>query len=230
MRSDAGHSGSVSTENTGRPQDAETLARVLGGRASAIDASLPPAAFGAAYLLNDGEISTASIAALAISIVIAGWRIRRGARPLAVLVSVLGVIAGAIIALRTGNAADFFLVRFGSNVLSALGWIISIMLRWPFLGLIVGALLRQGRRWRRDPDLLRAYNRASWVWVGQYVLRLAVFLPLWQINAVAALSIAQVALTWPLVAVCIAASWWVLRRVLPQGHPGINHPREVVAA
>jgi hypothetical protein len=33
-----------------------------------------------------------------------------------------------------------------------------------------------------------------------------------------------VVLTWPLVAACLAVSWWVLRRTLPPGHPGLRHP------
>lgn len=208
-------------KDTGEP----SLTRMLGGRASAIDASLPPVAFGAGWFLSSGSITVGATAAVALSVLIALWRLRSGARPLAVLVSLLAVVLGAIIALRTGNAADFFLVRFGTNIVSAVAWMVSIAVRWPLLGLIVGTMLGQGRRWRRDPDLLRAYQFASWVWVGQYVLRLVVFLPLWWAHAVAALSIAQVVLTWPLVALCVSASWWVLRRRLPEGHPGIRRPR-----
>ena len=92
------------------------------------------------------------------------------------------------------------------------------------LGLVVGTLLGQRTRWRRDRDLLRGYQRASWVWVGQYVVRLGVFLPLYAADAVVALGVAQVALTWPLVALCIALSWPLVRSALPEGHGGIRHP------
>jgi hypothetical protein len=46
------------------------------------------------------------------------------------------------------------------------GLAVSIAVRWPLLGLVVGTALGQRTRWRRDPDLLRGYRRASWVWVG----------------------------------------------------------------
>ena len=131
---------------------------------------------------------------------------------------------GAVVALRTGNAADFFLIRLVTNALSALAWTTSIAVRWPFLGLIVGTVLARGKQWRRDPAMLRAYNRASWVWVGQYLVRLAVFVPLWMVDATAALVVAQAALTWPLVALCVGVSLWVLRRSLPDEHPGVRHP------
>jgi hypothetical protein len=111
-----------------------------------------------------------------------------------------------------------------SNAASALAWTASIVVRWPLLGVIVGLVLGQRTRWRRDPALLRAYMRASWVWVGQYLVRLAVFVPLYLADQPVALGVARVALTWPLVALCLAASWWVLRRALPSDHPGLRHP------
>lgn len=201
------------------------MLHVLGGRTSAIDASLPPVAFGLGWFLGGESIATGGAAAVLVAAVIGGWRLRAGARPLAVLVSLLAVLLGSVIALHTGNAADFFLVRLVTNALSGLVWMLSIALRWPLLGVVVGTLLGQGRAWRRDPALLRAYNRASWIWVCQYLVRLVVFIPLWLVNAVLALSAAQVLLTWPLVALCVAVSWWVLRRSLPDGHPGLRHPQ-----
>jgi hypothetical protein len=90
--------------------------------------------------------------------------------------------------------------------------------------LVVGTVLGQRTRWRRDPDLLRGYQRASWVWVGQYLVRLAVFIPLYVADAVVALGVARTVLTWPLVALCVALSWPVLRSALPPGHGGLRHP------
>jgi hypothetical protein len=55
------------------------------------------------------------------------------------------------------------------------------------------------------------------VWVGQYLVRLAVFVPLYLAGQVVALTAARVALSWPLVAASLALSWWVLRRTLPAG-------------
>ncbi|WP_223839627.1 DUF3159 domain-containing protein [Saccharopolyspora pogona] len=205
--------------------DRDSFMRLLGGRGSAVDASLPPIAFGLGWFLGGESIAIGGGAAVVVGALIAGWRLQRGARPLAVLISLLAVLGGALIALYTGDAADFFLPRLASNVLSALVWMISIVIRWPLLGVVVGAALGQARRWRRDPVLLRAYSRASWVWVGQYMVRLVVFIPLWLLGATGALTIAQVVLTWPLVAVCMAASWWVVRRSLPPEHPGLRHPR-----
>ena len=224
-----GHAGTVTDDRQtetapGRDADRDSLMALLGGRTSAIDASLPPVVFGLGWFAFGESIAAGGTAAVLVGAVIAGWRLHKGDRPLAVLVSLLAVMFGAIIALRTGYAADFFLIRLVTNPASALAWLVSMAVRWPLLGLVVGTVLGQGRKWRRDPALMRAYTRASWVWVGQYVLRLVVFIPLWMANAVVALSVAQLLLTWPLVAVCVAGSWWVLRRALPDDHPGLRHP------
>ncbi|KEI43217.1 DUF3159 domain-containing protein [Saccharopolyspora rectivirgula] len=208
--------------------DRESLMQLLGGRTSALDASLPPVAFVAGWYFGGESIAVGSAVAVLTGAVLGGWRLHRGARPRAVLVSLLAVMLGAVIALRTGQAADFFLIRVVSNAASALAWLTSIGFRWPLLGVVVGTLLRQGKKWRQDPDLVRSYGLASWVWVGQYAIRLAVFIPLWLIDAVVALGVAQVVLTWPLVAVCVLTSWWVLRRTLPADHPGLRHPRPAV--
>lgn len=203
----------------------DSLARLLGGRAGAIDATLPPLAFGVGWLVSGRSIGAGVIAALVVGAIVAGWRLRKGTRPRAVLIGLLGVCAAGLVALYTGRAQDFFLLQILSNGASALAWLISIVVRWPFLGIIAGAALGQKTRWRKDPALLRAYGRASVVWIFQYLIRLLVFVPLWYFGFTASLTIARVALTWPLITACLAVSWWVLRRSLPPGHPGIRHPQ-----
>ena len=206
-----------------------SLTEVLGGRGGAVDATVPVAVFVAAGLLAETLGRSAPLAwgggaAVLAAGVIAVVRVRAGTAPRAVAFGLLGVAVAAVIALSTGRAADFFLVRIVSNAVSGLAWAVSIVVRWPLLGLVASMLLGQRTRWRCDPDLLRGYQRASWVWVAQYVARLAVFLPLYFADAVVALAIAQTVLTWPLVAVCIALSWPVVRSALPEGHGGVRHP------
>jgi len=208
----------------GAPTRDDSLAALLGGRRGATDATVPTVAFVAAWLLPGHHVTWGAIGALSTGFALGGWRLYRGDRPRAVLVGLLIVAVAALVALRTGRAADFFLVQILTNIASGLAWAVSIALRWPLLGVVVGAVLRQRTAWRRDPDLLRAYGRASWVWVGQYAVRVAALVPLWYAGQTVALAVARVALTWPLVAACVAVSWWVLRRSLPADHPGLRLP------
>lgn len=216
--------------STADPDRPESLADLLGGRRGALDATLPPVAFGVGWLAGGGSVWAGVLAALAAGAVVAGWRVRRGDRPRSVLVGLLAVCLAAVVALRTGRAVDFFLLQLVSNAASALAWMVSIVVRWPLLGLVVGTVLGQGGRWRRDPALLRAYRRGSWIWVAQYAIRLVVFVPLYYADQVVALVVARALLTWPLVVACLAVSWWVIRRSLPAGHPGLRHPRPAASA
>lgn len=207
----------------------ESLADLLGGRRAALDSVLPVAGFAVGWLAGGRSIALGAGIAVLAGAAVAAWRLRQGRAPAATVISLLLVCLGAIVALRTGRAEDFFLVRLLSNAASALAWAGSILVRWPLLGLVVGTVLGQRTQWRRDPALLRAYQAASWVWVGQYLVRLLIFVPLWWAGQVVWLATAQVTLTWPLVAACLAASWWVFRRNLPSEHPGIRQPRPVAS-
>ena len=202
----------------------ESLAELLNGRRAAVDATLPALGFVAGWLVAGRSIWAGAGVAVACAIAVSVWRLRAGEKPRAVLIGLLGVCVAALIALHTGRAEDFFLLQLLSNAASALVWAVSIVIRWPLLGLVVGAVLGQRTRWRRDPALLRAYCRAGWIWVLQYVIRVAVFLPLSAGGQVMGLAVARALLSWPLVAACLAVSWWVIRRSLPADHPGLRHP------
>lgn len=209
-----------------RAPERESLAVLLGGRRGALDASVPPVAFVLGWLVADRSVGWGACAAVTVAALVGVVRLVRGQRIGAVLVSLAAVVLAAYVALSTGRAEDFFLVQLLSNGLSGLAWAVSILLRWPLLGVVVGALLGQRTRWRRDPALLRAYSLASWVWVfGQYTVRVVVFGALWYSGHVVALGIARTVLTWPLVALTIAVSGWVLHRALPPSHPGIRRPQ-----
>ncbi len=207
------------------PDPPESLTALLGGRRAALDATAPAVAFVAVWLVSGRSLGWGAGAALVTGAAVAAVRWRRGDRLLAALLGLLGVLVAALIALYTGRAADFFLAQLLSNVVSALVWAVSVLARWPLLGVIVGGVLGQRTSWRHDPALLRAYSLASWVWVGQYLIRVAVFTPLWVAGSVVALGVARVALSWPLVAACVAVSGAVLVRVLPANHPGLRSVR-----
>ncbi|WP_380167043.1 DUF3159 domain-containing protein [Jannaschia sp. R86511] len=203
--------------------DPDSLVRLLGGRTGAVDASAPGLVFVGVLLLSDDllvPVAAAVVTALLLGLV----RVLRGRAPRAAALGLLGTLVSALVVARTGRAEDFFLLQLLANGVSALAWTLSVWLRRPLLGLVVGGVLRQRTAWRRDPDLLRAYSLASWWWVGSYVLRFVVFVSLWSAGQVVALGLARAALSWPLVTTVVGLSWWTVRQVLPDGHPGLRHP------
>ena len=85
-------------------------------------------------------------------------------------------------------------------------------MRWPLIGVFIGPLVGEGMEWRKDPRLLRVYTRASWIWVGLFVLRLAVQLPLYLAEDLVALGVAKTAMGFPIFAIAVWLSYLVLRK------------------
>lgn len=208
----------------------DTLVSLLGGKRGAFDATAPLVVFILTWILGNHSIAWAAGASLAAAAVIALVRLRQRKKPRAVVLGLLSVSVACLIVLYTGRAQDILLPRIVSNAASALVWAGFIVFRRPLLGLIVGGLLGQKTRWRRDPDLMRAYSAASWVWVGMYVLRVAILTPFWNSDsddlAVIGGGVAQVLLSWPLLVLCLLVSGWVMKVVLPNDHPGLRHPAD----
>ena len=72
--------------------------------------------------------------------------------------------------------------------------------------------------------LLKAYSRVTWLWAILSLVRAAIQIPLIQAGQLAWLG-ATPFLFYGLVAITIAASWWVIKRTLPADHPGIRQPQ-----
>ena len=208
--------------------EAHPLSALLGGVRGALESILPPLAFVTTYIALGGDSEEALTWAIAVAVVLAlgfaAWRLAERKRPTRVLGSLLVVALGAYIAARTGSAAAFFWPRVLLNVLSALAFAVANVLRWPLLGVIIGPIVGTGMKWRKDPDLLRAYSRASWLWVLLNLVRAAVLFPLIEANALWGLA-ASGAFFYLLVLATVFASWAIIKKSLPEGHPGIRQPR-----
>src|SRR4051812_7091214 len=121
----------------------ESLADLLGGWRSAVGTAVPVVGFAAGWLAGGDSIRLARGVAVLAGAAVAGWQLRQGRRPVGTVASLLVVCVGGIVALRTGRAEDFFLVRALTNAASALVWAGSILVRRPLLGLVVGGVLGQ---------------------------------------------------------------------------------------
>lgn len=184
----------------------------------------PPIVFVLAYALSGSQLAWAIGAALVLALLLASWRLLRGERPVRVVGALLVVALGALVAAYTGNAVAYFWPLVLANVVSALAFAVSILVRWPLLGVIVGPIAGTRMRWRSDPDLLRAYSRASWLWVGLNLIRAAVQVPLIEGENLWALAAVR-PVFYLLVLGTIWLSWVVIKRSLPADHPGIRTVR-----
>lgn len=200
------------------------LTALIGGPRGALEGMAPPIVFVVAYALSGYELAWAIGAALVAGVILAIWRLMRGERPVRVVGALFVVALGALVAAYTGSAVAYFWPLVLANIVSALAFAVSILVRWPLLGVIVGPIVGTRMRWRADPDLMRAYSRASWLWVALNLIRAAVQVPLIEGENLWALAAVR-PIFYVLVLTTIWLSWIVIRRSLPADHPGIRTVR-----
>ncbi len=198
---------------TSEPSDTPPpLVDALGGPLGMAESVIPSAAFVLAYTASGQDTRLSVIVAVALGAVFGIARLARGQTPQFALAGLGGLALSAYVVSRTGRAEDFFVPGLLANAAYALAYAISIAVRWPLLGVIISVASQRGMEWREDPAQVRAYSRASWIWVALFSLRLAVQLPLYLSGAVVALGVARVAMGIPLFVVGIWLSWLALRR------------------
>lgn len=199
--------------------DAVSLQAAFGGKAGLLEAGLPGLLFVLAYTFSGRDLRLALIIALASAAVLSIISIVQRRSVQYALSGFFGVGIAVFIASRTGRAEDIYLPGLLYNAGYALAFVISIVARWPIIGVMLALITQAGMGWRKDPVLVRAYTRACWVWVGMFVVRLAVQLPLYLIgeDALVALGTARVALGVPLYLVVLWVTYRVLKASVPVG-------------
>ncbi len=194
---------------------APTLAEAVGGPLGILESSLPAVAFVVAYIISGSDTNASAIVAVALALVLTVLRLARRESPRHALSGLVGVAFAAFIATRSGRAENFFLPGLLANAAYAAAFLISLAARWPLVGVIVGQLDGEGNQWREDPARVRAFVRATWLWAGLFLVRLAVQLPLYLAGAVVALGIARTAMGLPLFGLGLWLTWRLVRRNTP---------------
>lgn len=197
--------------------DRFSIAAAVGGGRGIIESGLPAVVFITFYTVTSGDLTVAVWAAIVAGVISMVVRLARRETVQFAISGFIGVAIAAFIAQRTGRAENFFLPGLLINLGYAAAYAISVLVRWPLIGVIVGTLTGEGTGWRRDPLKVRAFSIASWIWVVMFLVRVAVQLPLYLASAVVALGVARLAMGWPLFFLCVWLSWLVLRPLYAHG-------------
>ncbi|MBP7818595.1 MAG: DUF3159 domain-containing protein [Rhodoluna sp.] len=191
--------------------DRESLMASLGGWLGIIQSSIPAALFVLVFALTK-ETVAAVVVSLSVSTGFVVLQIITRKPLTQAIAGALGIALSAYLTLRDGgHPADYFVQGFITNIAYGSALALSVLVRWPLIGFLVGLLKGEPLGWRTDKKLLRRADLATMLFVALFSLRLLVQLPLYFANQIEGLGIARVAMGVPLYALCIWLSWLLLR-------------------
>lgn len=192
------------------PKATPTILDQMGGISGLVSSTVPVVAFVLVNVLT--SLTPAVIAALAVAVGIAVWRLVRREALQPAVSGLFGVGICAFIAYRTGEAKDFFLPGIWYSAALAVVFLVSVLVRWPLAGVIWEGINGQGRGWRKNPRLLRAYTVASLLWFAVFASKFVVQNWLYDSDQTGWLGIARLAMGYPLAAVALLGTIWAVRR------------------
>jgi hypothetical protein len=225
------------TSTTGAPTvSTETVEHVvrarlsssLGGRRGIVEGALPTVGFTLAYVITH-ELRTALILSVSLAVVLLVLRIVARQPVQFVVNSLVGIGVAALFASRSGRAEDVFLPGIIYNAVYAVVMTLSVVLRWPVVGLMIGSVTGDVTAWRNDPAIVRLCSKLTWILAAPCAIRVAVQYPLYLAGQVGWLGASKIALGWPLQ----VASLSLMAYLLARGHTPMQVPAaspEAVAA
>lgn len=192
-----------------------SLIDAFGGVRGMVDMTVPGFVFVVAYTITT-SLGTAVWSAVGVMALLVVLRLLRKETLKHAFGGVLGVGIGAFVAMKSGKAEDFYLPSMLYGVGLGVVYLISVLVRWPLLGIMLGPVLGENMTWRtRNPGRLAAYTKATWVWVALFALRAAITFPLYWAHKVTWLGVAKIALGVPPWLVAIYLSWLILSKAPP---------------
>jgi hypothetical protein len=187
-----------------------TLLEQMGGISGLIYSSIPIIVFVLANALLglQAGIWTALGSAVAITVV---RMVRK--EPLQPAVSgFFGVAIAAFIAFRTGSAKGFFLFGIWASLVYCGVFLLSLLVRWPLVGVVWNLLNGTGQAWRRDRSSRFGYDLATLTMAAMFAARFVVQRWLYDANHTGWLAVAKLVMGYPLYALVLVVVVWAVRR------------------
>jgi len=195
-------------------EDRDKVIGALGGTKGLIDSGLPAIVFLIAFNVTK-DVRTAITSALALSLVLAIFRLARKDTIQHSISGVVGVLICAYFANRSGNATDFYIPKLLTNLGYGSVYLIANLFGWPILGLVLGPLLGENLTWRNKPARKKMYLKASWIWVAMFFSRIAVQYPIYRSGNVNLLGTVNLAMGYPLFFAAAYGTWLVIKSEPP---------------
>ncbi|MFW0790393.1 DUF3159 domain-containing protein [Gordonia sp. CPCC 205333] len=182
----------------------------MGGVSGLIYSTLPIVVFVPANMIFN--LTGAIIAALACAMVIFVIRLVRREQLSPAISGLFGVAICAYIAHRTGSAKGYFLFGIWVTLVYAGIFVLSILVRWPLVGVAWNAINGNGHSWRKHRPTLVAYDIATALWALVFGARYLVQSSLYDSSHTGWLAVARIGMGWPLTAAAVLGTVLLVRR------------------
>ena len=205
----------------------------VGGVRGLVETTVPGIIFLVVYTVTK-DVGLSVVAPLGVALGCLAVRLAQRIDVLPVLGGLLGIAASALWAWRTGRASDYFTLGLMTNAAYLAGLLLSLAVRWPALGLLIGFARGDATGWRSGGSddrraTRRRYAVITWMWAGLFAARLAVQTPLYYTDATEALAVVRLIMGPPVYALLAWFTWLLVRGLPPVTDPVEQLEREALA-
>lgn len=191
------------------------LLEAFGGVRGMVDTTVPGLVFVLFYTIKR-DIHLAAITALGVTLLLAAARLVRKETLKHAFSGVFGVAFGAVFAMMSGDAKNFYLPGMLYTLGLAVAYLLSAILRYPLIGVLLGPILKENLSWRtRNPGRFAAYTKATWAWGLILLAKSAILFPLYWWGDATQLGWVKVALGIPPFLLCVYLTWIFLAKAPP---------------
>lgn len=184
-------------ENKDSIGEKELLDKALGGWRGLVDSALPSLLFVLIFVVQK-DLNLALITSVVAGVILLVIRLFEKKSLTQVIGGFFGLLFSVFLTWRTNDASNFFLTGIITNLVYGIVLFISLIVRRPLLGYLVGSLVGNTSGWLQDQLLVRAYTTITWIWVGVFSIRVGVQVPLYLADNIAVLGPIKIFMGWPL--------------------------------
>jgi len=194
--------------------DHRSLLATMGGWLGIAESVTPGAIFVLLLALFKNPVG-AVVGAVACSVGFILVRVLRKNSLTGAIAGLLGIGIAAWLALRDGGQTkDYFVTGFITNLAYLVPLALSVLVRWPIIGVLIGFLIGEGSTWRRNRYEMRVFSAATLIWVALFGARLLVQYPLYLAGNLEILGLMRLVMGLPLYAAALWLNWLLVRGVL----------------
>ncbi|MDW6059432.1 DUF3159 domain-containing protein [Streptomyces sp. FXJ1.4098] len=191
------------------------LLEAFGGVRGMVDTTVPGLVFVLFYTIKR-DIHLAALASLGLTVLLALARLIRKETLKHAFSGVFGVAFGAIFAMMSGDAKNFYLPGMLYTLGLAIAYVLSAIFRYPLIGVLLGPMLKENLSWRtRNPGRFRAYTKSTWAWGLILLAKSAILFPLYWWGDATQLGWVKVALGIPPFLLAVYLTWIFLAKAPP---------------